>query len=384
MENLELLDLSHCKSNQEVCRLIKERVLQVSVEDLILGLSSNFVYHEEAVKVIYVALAMNNNAILHGPGGYAKSEIVKAVCSYLGIPLICKIGYQDMSPEELFGIPNMKNLLDNSTYETAFENSVFCIPGVLCLEEGMDLSPQTAASLKDIITEKGFREGSNKKDSLISSIIITGNKDPEDESINESIKAFYIERFPYRYNMIWKSHLESDYLNLFSVVYDKETYDDNFKKLLLVAKACESSNLQNSRISPRLAIYGSKVAISLGINYLNTLPAFDNSFLKLSLDKIQKEEQLQTESQFLGKISNEVTTIKNALFSSSFTTEQLLMRLNMLEAIKVKIYDMTFSDNAQSQILKLFTDIEQSIEVINKRLMPTDKINSYINNLFYK
>jgi hypothetical protein len=384
MENLELLDLSHCKSNQEVCRLIRERVLQISAEDLILGLSSNFVYHEEAVKVIYVALAMNNNAILYGPGGYAKSEIVKAICTYLGIPLICKIGYQDMSPEELFGIPNMKNLLDNSTYETAFENSVFCIPGVLCIEEGMDLSPQTAASLKDIITEKGFREGSNKKDSLISSIIITGNKDPEDESINESIKAFYIERFPYRYNMIWKSHLESDYLNLFSVVYDKETYDDNFKKLLLVSKACESSNLQNTRISPRLAIYGSKVAISLGINYLNTLPAFDNSFLKLSLDKIQKEEQLQTESQFLGKISNEVTTIKNALFSSSFTTEQLFMRLNMLEAIKLKIYDMTFSDNAQSQILKLFTDIEQSIEVINKRLMPTDKINSYINNLFYK
>jgi MoxR-like ATPase len=130
MEYLELLDLSQCSTNKEVSEEIRKRVTSVPVEELIKELSNNFVYHEDAVKTVYAALAMNNNAILYGPGGYAKSEIVKAICKTLNIPLICKIGYQDMSPEELFGVPNIKNMLENSKYETAFENSVFCIPGV--------------------------------------------------------------------------------------------------------------------------------------------------------------------------------------------------------------------------------------------------------------
>jgi len=383
MSKLELLNLKHCKTSQEVCKLIKERVLQIPVDELISGLSESFVYHEEAVRTIYTALAMNNNSILYGPGGYAKSEIVKAVCEYLGIPLICKIGYKGMTPEELFGVPNMKSLMNDSKYETAFENSVFCIPGVLCLEEGMDLSPQTAASLKDIITEKGFREGANKKDSLISSIIITGNKDPEDESIDESIKAFYLERFPYRYNMIWKSHLESDYLRLFSVVYPVPVYEEEFKKLLLVAKVCEASNLQNNRVSPRLSIYASSVALSLGVDFLDTITAFDSTFLKSSLSQIRKNEQLQSESEFLAKIKKEVDDI-TALLKGNLNSDQTFINYGMLMAIKKKLSSLPHSDNSFTQVLDILTLIDDNLSLISSKMLHTDKVNNYIDNLFYK
>jgi hypothetical protein len=383
MKKFELLNLNNCKTNQEVCKVIKERVLQISIDDLIVGLSESFVYHEEAVKIIYTALAMNNNSILYGPGGYAKSEVVKAVCNYLGIPLICKIGYKGMTPEELFGVPNMKSLMDESKYETAFENSVFCIPGVLCLEEGMDLSPQTAASLKDIITEKGFREGSNKKDSLISSIIITGNKDPEDESLDESIKAFYLERFPYRYNMVWKSHLESDYLKLFSTIYAPDVYEDQFKQLLLVAKVCEASNLQNNRISPRLSIYASSVALSLGVDFLDTITAFDSTFLKSALSQIKKDEELKSESDFLSKIRNEIDSITK-LVKGNLNSDQLFINYGILKALDSKLQSLSYSDNSFTQLVEIKKSIDENLQFINSKMLHTDKVNNYIDNLFYK
>lgn len=382
MEKFELLDLKHCKTNNEVCKLIKERTLSVSVEDLIKELSNNFVYHEDAVKTVYAALAMNNNAILYGPGGYAKSEIVKAICNALKIPLICKIGYQDMSPEELFGVPNMKNLLEESKYETAFENSVFCIPGVVCLEEGMDLSHQTVAALKDIITERGFREGANKKESLVSSIIITGNKDPEDESINDSIKAFYIERFPYRYNMLWNSHLETNYLKLFSVIYKPEVYQENFKKLLLVGKICESVSNQNTTVSPRLAIYASELAVNLGISFLSTISAFKGSFLNSSLQKLQEEDKLQSEVKFLTKIEDVINSI-NVEINGTLSIEELANKYSVLKGIEAKINDYTFSDNAFTQVSSILSKIKENLDLAHSKIAGNhSKIDKYINDLF--
>jgi hypothetical protein len=382
MEKLKLLDLKHCSTNEEVAKEIRKRVLTVSVEELIKELSNNFVYHEDAVKTVYAALAMNNNAILYGPGGYAKSEIVKAICNVLNIPLICKIGYQDMSPEELFGIPNIKNMLENSKYETAFENSVFCIPGVLCIEEGMDLSPQTAAALKDILTEKGFREGSIKKESLISSVIITGNKEPEDESINDSIKAFYIERFPYRYNMHWNSHLETNYLKLFSVVYNTEVYQDNFKKLLLVGKICESVSNKNINVSPRLAIYASELAINLGVSFLSTISAFKGSFLSSSLQKMEDEDKLENEIKFLEKIEQVIISIGEEI-KTSLDIKELGDKYSILKGVESKIGSYTFSDNAFTHVSSIVNKINDNLKVIDNKLASDhSKIDKYINKLF--
>ena len=127
---MELLDLSTCTTNEEVSTAIKNRVKSVKFEDLILQLSETSVFHEEATKKIYAALATGNNALLYGPGGFGKSVLVKRICEVLGLPIIYKVGYKGMMPDELFGVPNMKILMEESRYETAFENSLFSKPGI--------------------------------------------------------------------------------------------------------------------------------------------------------------------------------------------------------------------------------------------------------------
>lgn len=127
---MNILDLKECKTNQEVFQKIKERLLDIGLPAILEGLSSKFMYHEETIKKMFVAFTNNSNIILWGPGGFGKSVVVKAFCEFTGIPVITKVGHESTTVEELFGIPNMKMLLEESKYETAFENSVFSKRGL--------------------------------------------------------------------------------------------------------------------------------------------------------------------------------------------------------------------------------------------------------------
>jgi len=281
------LDLSNCTKNEEVSELIKKRVREVTVSELVSELSSDFVYHEEATRKIYVALATGKNSILYGPGGFGKSVLVKAICKYLGLPVVYKIGYSGMTAEELLGIPNMTVLLEESKYETAFENSVFSKSGILILEEFFDTDPSTAAALKDVLTEKGFRENDVKKESMISSVIITGNRTPEDVCIDDSTSAFYKERFPMRHRMVWNNFSNGDYLKFFNV-YFKDKYKENFEKFVLLSKLCAGTE---EKVSPRVAAQAGDIMLELGISFIDTVEGIDTT--EIEKIKIETEEELK-------------------------------------------------------------------------------------------
>tara|TARA_B110000037_G_scaffold85913_1_gene101894 strand:- start:4344 stop:5492 length:1149 start_codon:yes stop_codon:yes gene_type:complete len=377
---MEALDLSKCVTNEEVSISIRAHVRSYDLGELTEKLSSRFVFQEEAIRKIYVALTLGKNAILHGPGGFGKSEIVKAVCGELGVPIICKVGYQDMMPEELLGIPNMGKLLNESKYETAFENSVFCTPGILVLEEFFDCDPSTAAALKDVLTERGMREGSTKKESLISSVIITGNKDPQELGVDDSTKAFYLERFPYQHEAIWPSYDEKDYMKFYKVFYGT-TYGANKKKLLLCSKLCSSTE---GRISPRTAGDAGDTAIGLGVEFLDTINALDTTMLRDVIRSVEQESAFLEEEELLIKVKEAVKDTAATIVTNSLL--QLESDKRFLSSALEELAEQEFSNETMELYYEVTGLIKFGIDQVDTEIskkLDTKVIISKIKKIFY-
>ena len=382
MKKFELLNLENCNTNEEITNVIKNRVKEVTLSELIEELSKKFTQFEKAAKIVYTSLATGGNCILHGPGGYAKSALIKSICNLLGIPLICKVGYKNMTPEELFGTPNMKLMLEESKYETAFENSVFSKKGVLVIEEALDMAPQTAASLKDILTERGFREGSLKKESLVSSVILTGNKNPEEESIDESIRALYLERFPYRCNIVWENHLEENYLALFKKLIDPDVYDNQFQKLSLVARLCENSD---KLISPRTAELSMNTALNLGVEFLDTVSEINTELIESMQKEIAKESILKDESNILDRAEIALNKIEGDI-NKVFDFKGVLRIKNILNMLSENLTTVSFSDESYNKLLLLSNNIDNKLLKLDNYLSnksSNTEDSNFVKNIFY-
>jgi MoxR-like ATPase len=359
---MEILDLSGCTTHKQVSELITQRVKSANLNDLTKELGADFVYHEEATRKLYTALATGNNAILYGPGGYGKSVLVKAFCHNLGIPVICKVGYKGMTPEELLGVPNMTKLLNDSTYEIAFENSVFACPGILLLEEFFDADPSTAAALKDVLTEKGFRDKDSRKESLISSVVITGNKTPEEVATDQSTAAFYQDRFPFRHNMVWKSFEVDNYLEFFQV-YFKDSYRENYNKFVLLAQLCSETE---KNVSPRIAKEAGDVVIDLGVDFLDGIEDIDTSAIERFKYDLDLECKLREESEILDKIDEYIKS-----FRVQFTHESIILLQSKVLLIRDELGKLKFSEDNMTRL-----------ETVKSRLKSIEtEIGSYLRGL---
>lgn len=295
---MKKLNLSACKTNKEVCKLIKEQVLLVSYRELLEAVNKKFIFQEKATKAIYTGLSMNMNVFLSGPGGYGKTTLTKWVLEYYKIPYHTVIGYKDMPVDALLGIPNMKKLINDSEYDLNFGKSIFSKPGVLLFEEASDVLPATAAALKDVLTERGFRNKNGKVESLIASVIITANKGAKEIVDDESKKALYEERFPISAVVSWDSYNYKNYSALLDLYFPKA---DN-KKLLFLSRLFEYNfEKANNCISPRQALAITEVFLDKGLPFLDSFN-LDLSETTYLLDQAKKENNILSFVDRLDKI----------------------------------------------------------------------------------
>jgi len=283
------LDLSSCESSDEIAILVSKRVSEVTCEWVIDQLPQ-FVFMQDTIEAIYVSLLTQTNCILYGPGGFGKSDITKAFCELLGIPYNTILGYESMTVEELIGIPDMKKLLDDSEYLLAFENSIFNKKGVLIMEECLDIPPNTLASLKDIISEGGYRDKRGLHKSFASSIISIGNADPKNLAVNMSTTAFFMERFPIQCKVCWQEYSKFHYTMLFDAKFPN---DDKTTKNV-IASICGFS----SSISPRIALSAYKVG-KVKLSYMSLINGMDTSRLKTTLMYMVDEDDIDHQKMVL-------------------------------------------------------------------------------------
>jgi len=382
-------NVEECKKSDDTYEHISAVVKSIPLAQVKKDLGKKFYKSEEVIEFLYSVLTSRGNGILHGPGGFGKSQITKEFLAYFDIPCIVKVGNSATDVESILGIPNIEKLTKESEYEIAFEKSVFALPGVLVLEEFLDVRPTVAAALKDILSEGGYRQGNGFMDSKVGSVIICSNKTPEEVSIDLSTAAFYKERFPYSSYVCWEDFSYTAFYEFYKLVYGEEVEDND--KYQLLADICSSSCTNDAVISPRIAIKARDLFLTSGsISNLKYLASIDYSKIEevehnlrernfykvlfndvINIRSLIMEYHPTTGDEYLGLLSY-MNTLKSSFKKSNIIGDALIKEVSsLLSLIEIKITDLkSFTTSRGSEFEKSIP----GIGVISK------KICSYLNH----
>ena len=349
-----------CNTAKETREELIKLVSSVNLVDVQKSIAKEFYNVEDVVEFIYNTIIAGGNAILHGPGGFGKSEITKAFFKYFDITPLVVVGHSGTDIESLLGIPNIKKLTEESIHEVAFENSVFSKPGILIFEEFLDVKPSVASALKDIITEGGYRRGDELIPSKIGSMFICSNKAPDEVVIDFSTAAFYKERFPYSKYIIWSDYSSKEYLNLFKLVY-KDKFEEDEASFKLIAELCSGSCNADTIISPRMAFNTMNLfLIKKDTKLLDMVASIDTS----KLNEIQTKLRLERQYEHL-----------------NFKFEALIKLVSSLKLNKLQevVSFIAFANNFQKDVLgygvegdELIKTITTFIEVVELKKIEAD------------
>ena len=174
----------------------------------------------------------------------------------------------------------MVKLLKESKYEINFKDSIFYKPGILIGEEFGDILPSTAVVLKEILSEKGYRDKRGKTESLIASVIVASNTSAAEISDDDSKAALYEDRFPIKATVTWESFTATNYFKLLQITF-KEAKQEH---LFFMARLFESNfTTTNKSISPRVALNITKAYLKGGIDFISSF--------ELSMENIYQIKQ---------------------------------------------------------------------------------------------
>jgi len=384
------MNIKDCKNSTETSEAIAKIVLSKPLKEVTEFIRTKYYQADDVVEFLYLTLSSKGNGVLHGPGGFGKSQITKDFLAYYGIPSSVRVGHSKLDVEALLGIPNIKKLMDESEYEIAFEKSIFNNAGVLILEEFMDVSPMVAAALKDILTEGGYRHNDIFIPSKIGSVIICSNKSPDEASVDLSTSAFYKERFPYSLYTCWNSFNKKDYLNLYKTLYSEEIFD-KYDEYNLLADLCAESCNDDTLISPRIAIKARDAFINTGsIKSLQYIQSLDYTKIEMIKRKIKADNQLKTVKLYFDELRAEIYAfnVKDA--------ESYVALLHIITETKkaIRYFDMAGDDviEAAGKLIKAMDErlleTQVSLPDIGKDYLDKlggmkttyGKIKKYINN----
>lgn len=233
-------------------------VENISVVDRIFKrLDEDFIRFEKVARIIGLAIHSGKNVLLWGPGGHGKSEMVEAALSSVvasGDDTFFQSFGEGMDEAALWGGLNFKALDDEKELRYFPEKSFLNKPYAV-FEEFFDAPASVLLALKDTLTAKKLRKGSQQFAMRTRVIIAITNKNPEEISDLGSTAAALVERFPLHLKVEWPSYTAADYLGLFEKVAPRLSgaHLNGTQRMLaeLIAKAGENGEI----ISPRTAVH---------------------------------------------------------------------------------------------------------------------------------
>ena len=300
-------------------------------------LDERFIKIDEISSLITSAFMSNKNAIIYGPAGHGKSQIMEYITNAV-IPKKCGLTIngncedhtceafdsngklvnpdapclvsdvfiqsfgEGMDESKLWGGLNLEALNDkeNPRFEYApqysFLNYSFAI-----FEEIFDAPTTVLLALKDTLTAREFRNGYQRYPMKTRCIVALTNKEPQEISdLGPSAHAL-IERFPLQLNLKWDSYTSKDFLQMFNKVHPRK--DTEIKKNLaeIIGVAIEKGFF----ISPRTAMHSLDVVITNkdrgddAYDALRFVPGFEGV-----LENIQQDlYEARIKTQYLDKLT---------------------------------------------------------------------------------
>lgn len=368
-------------TRDEAVNQVRNHILTFSLEDIQKEISKTFFQMDHVVSALYYGLTAGKNIILYGPGGFGKSQVVKKFIEIVNVKSQTIVGNEDTEVDALLGIPNIKKLTEHSVYEIAFERTVFRNPGILILEEFLDVRPATASALKDILSEGGLRQGQSLIESLISSVIICTNKNPDELSVDSSSSAFYKERFPIQIEVSWSSHSAEDYSDYLEVIKPNPT--ESIKILYTILAELAAVTSKSSIVSPRIVKDASDLLdIHRDIKVLRFVDGLDT----LSIDQVIEYTKFAKEHTNLAKMSKNIRSWIDSL-DVGISAFKTLTSISELEYVVSKLSTINVESAKNESILSdLFLKCKDTISFLRENLhgevseIAKERLNSLIND----
>lgn len=219
-------------------------------------LSEKFVRVDEVARVLALALTAGKNVLLWGPAGHGKSEMVACALSQVaseGEIFVQSFG-EGMDEATLWGGLDFAALEREHVLRYFPENS-FLAREYAVFEELFDAPASVLLALKDTLTARKLRKGSQSVAMKTKVIVALTNKDPSEISELGPAAHALIERFPLQLEVKWPSYNSGDYLELFGKVAPglPGANLNGMDRILaeVMAKAGEGGEI----VSPRTAVH---------------------------------------------------------------------------------------------------------------------------------
>lgn len=225
-------------------------------EKILAALSARFIRAEEIARIIALAIQSGKNILLWGPGGHGKSEMVAAALAVVAedTDVFVQSFGEGMDEATLWGGLDFAALESEKVLRYHPENSFLEKPFAV-FEEIFDAPAVVLLALKDTLTAKRLRKGSQGYPMKTKVIIGVTNRDPAEIADMGPAAQALIERFPLQRKVEWPSYKSADYLELFKkVAPGLPGADLNGTSRVLaevMAKASESGDV----VSPRTAVH---------------------------------------------------------------------------------------------------------------------------------
>lgn len=182
-----------------------------------------FIDSKEVYDILTIGMMTKQNVLLWGPPGYGKSEMTQAFLKEFFDDVYTLSFGEGMEEALLYGGLDFNALSQKGRLEFFPENS-FLNHSVAVFEELFDAPTPVILSLKDTLTARKLRKGTQVFPMKTEFIVGITNKDPDEiASMGDSEKAL-IERFPLRLRVDWSSSNRTrNFAELLSLKYKNIT-----------------------------------------------------------------------------------------------------------------------------------------------------------------
>ena len=289
IKNIHKLD---CITGEHLLKVNMKNTFQITeskFQEVKSQISSRFAYSDDVAEMLYTAMQCGEHCVMFGPGGHGKSEMSIEFFNSLGIePFVQALG-PGTTTEQLLGGMDMQLFNTTGKIEYLVEHS-FMNHEYVVFEEAFDAPVYVLTTLKDILTSKCLRNGSQIFPIKTKMIVINTNHSRTQIADDLSIKAL-MERFPLELEVKWQAYHEGNYMSMFNLLFGSSTEVKNYNT---VAKLCGTLYSEGITISPRTAVKMAKIYSTVGaagLKYIAEVPmsAYDEL---ATLENAAKQDQI--------------------------------------------------------------------------------------------